>query len=159
MINKLIFDILFFLGILLISFLPYIIAAIMAYIVICLFKRKMQNKNNKLEVFLYVIIIIVCVCVSLKATYSFILYISAAPDKLYAEMNEINDNQTLIGLSKEQVVELLGEPNRKEDEDVYYYDAGKITNYLFFGERDFYDLRVVFDENDIVKGTSIKEIV
>ena len=33
------------------------------------------------------------------------LYASAKPDKIYVEMNEMNNNQSLIGLSKEQVVE------------------------------------------------------
>lgn len=96
--------------------------------------------------------------VSRKLGYAFILYKSAEPDKLYVEMNEINNSKSLIGLSKEQVVELLGEPYKKRDEDIYYYDAGKITNHFFFGERDFYKLEVFFDENDIVKGMSIDMI-
>ena len=73
-------------------------------------------------------------------------------------MNEINDNQSLIGLSKEQVVELLGKPDHAEDEGTYYYDAGKVTNYLLLGLRDFYELRVVFDENNIVISTSIRKV-
>lgn len=35
------------------------------------------------------------------------------PDETYIKMKEIEDNQTLIGLSKEQVVELLGKWNSK----------------------------------------------
>ena len=94
----------------------------------------------------------------MKLGYSFISYESAKPDEQYIEMNEINDNQSLIGLSKEQVVELLGKPDHAEDEGTYYYDAGKVTNYLLLGLRDFYELRVVFDENNIVISTSIRKV-
>lgn len=74
-------------------------------------------------------------------------------------MKEINDSKRLIGLSKEQVIQLLGKPRGKEEKDVYYYDAGNITDYLFFGEIDSYELKIIFDENDKVKYTSIKEAV
>lgn len=107
---------------------------------------------------IYGIIILVCVCVSVKVSYASLLYASAKPDKLYVEMNEINESQTLIGISNEEVVELLGEPDRMKEDDVYYYDAGKVTNYLFFGERDFYELRIVFDQNDIVNSISMEMI-
>lgn len=140
-------------------FMPYIIGAILSAITIYLLRKRLVNKSNKFKILVYVIVILVCGYVSVKAGYSFLSYVSAKPDKIYVEMNKINDNQSLIGLSKEQVIELLGEPNSKEDEEIYYYDAGKVTNYLFFGGRDFYELRIIFDENDKVKATSIKEIV
>ena len=72
----------------------------------------------------------------------------------------MNDNKNLIGLSKKQIEELLGEKTDKykdEDEDVYYYSAGTITNYITGGHRKFYIFEVYFDENDIVKSTSIRE--
>ena len=34
-------------------------------------------------------------------------------DELYIKMSAINDNKILIGLSEEEVVELLGEPRHK----------------------------------------------
>ena len=37
-------------------------------------------------------------------------YLSEKPDKVYTEMKELNDSEKLIGLSKEEVIELLGEP-------------------------------------------------
>lgn len=137
-------------------FMPYIIGVILSVIVICLIRKKLIKKDKKLRMLIYAIIIIFCVLTSRKLGYSFMLYKSAEPNKLYVEMNEINDKQSLVGLSKEQVVELLGEPYHKKDKDIYYYDAGKITNHFFFGESDSYTLKVVFNENDIVESTSIK---
>ena len=130
---------------------------ILAAIIISLM-RKMLKKDEKFKSFIYAIVIFFCVLVSMKLGYSFISYESAKPDEQYIEMNEINDNQSLIGLSKEQVVELLGKPDHAEDEGTYYYDAGKVTNYLLLGLRDFYELRVVFDENNIVISTSIRKV-
>ena len=118
----------------------------------------MEQKNEKFKLFIYAIIIFFCVLVSMRLGNSFLLYASAKPDEQYTEMNEINDNQSLIGLSKEQVVELLGKPDWAEDERTYYYDAGKVTNYLFFVEITSYDLFIWFDENDIVKSTAIELI-
>ena len=130
---------------------------ILAAIIISLI-RKMLKKDEKFKSFIYAIVIFFCVLVSMKLGYSFISYESAKPDEQYIEMNEINDNQSLIGLSKEQVVELLGKPDHAEDEGTYYYDAGKVTNYLLLGLRDFYELRVVFDENNVVISTSIRKV-
>ena len=55
------------------------------------------RKDKKLRILIYVIILIFCVLVSRKLGYSFMLYASAKPDKIYVEMN---NNQSLIGLSK-----------------------------------------------------------
>ena len=82
-------------------------------------------------------------------------YLSGKPDKIYTKMKELNDSERLIGLSKEEVIELLGEPQKNSRDNLYIYDAGTLTNYLFLGEREFYDLFIWFDENDIVKSTEI----
>ena len=82
-------------------------------------------------------------------------YLSEKPDKIYTKMKELNDSERLIGLSKEEVIELLGEPQKNSRDNLYIYDAGTLTNYLFLGEREFYDLFIWFDENDIVKSTEI----
>lgn len=131
---------------------------ILAAIIINLIRRKLIKKDEKIKSFIYAIVIFFCVLVSMTLGNSFLLYESAKPDEQYIEMNEINDNQSLVGLSKEQVVELLGKPDWAEDERTYYYDAGKVTNYLLFGLRDSYELRVVFDENYIVISTSIRKV-
>lgn len=82
-------------------------------------------------------------------------YLSEKPDNVYTKMKELSDSEKLIGLSKEEVIELLGEPQKNSRDNLYIYDAGKLTNYLFFGERECYDLFIWFDENNIVKSTEI----
>lgn len=86
-----------------------------------------------------------------------------APDNLYIKMKEINDNKCLIGLSKEEVVELLGEPryeyNDRKNKKAYTFSAGKIVNKSLFGNtngQNCYELNVFFDENDKVEYTYIK---
>ena len=158
----LVLDIFLYIGIFGIIFLPYMISIILGAIIIIiigLIRKKITKKDNKFTVVIYAIIITFCIVVSKNLGYSVTKYLSAKPDRVYTEMKEINDSKRLIGLSKEQVIQLLGKPRGKEEKDVYYYDAGKITDYLFFGERDFYELRIIFDENDKVKDTLIKEVV
>ena len=65
-------------------------------------------------------------------------YLSEKHDKFMQEMKEINDSEQLIGLSKEQVIALLGKPRGEIDKNVYYYDAGKVTDYLFLGCKRFF---------------------
>lgn len=86
------------------------------------------------------------------------------PDNLYKKMNEINDNKTLVGLSEEEVVELLGEPKFKSDErgvKSYTYIAGTtVKKNIFVGKYQArgYDLNIRFDENNKVKSTGIQQI-
>ena len=129
-------------------FSPYIIGGILSAIIIWLIRKKVTEKNKGL---IYAIIIIFCVSVG----HLTILYLSAKPDKVYTEMKKINDSERLIGLSKDEVVILLGEPLKKYD-SVYIYDAGEITNYLLFGGRESYDFFIRFDENGRVKSTEIE---
>ena len=98
-------------------------------------------------------------CISVTLGPLWYKYVSVRPNDTYVKMKEINDNQSLIGLSKEQIVELLGNPYENKDADIYYYDAGKITNYITGGTNDFYHLKIVFDENEKVKSTSIELVV
>lgn len=144
-------------------FMPYIIGAILSAIIICLIRKKLIEKDKKTKILIYAITIIICVHISVKAGYAFLLYESARPDKTYTEMKEINENQSFIGLSKEDVIKLLGntykEINNGNGKIIYEYDAGKITNRLFFGESDFYKLRIFFDENEKVETTSINMII
>ena len=137
-------------------FMPYIMGVILSTIVICLIRKKLIKKDKKLKILVYAIIIVICGYTSVKLGYSFLSYVSAKPDKVYTRMKEMNDSERLLGLSKDEVVTLLGEPLHKSTDNPYIYDAGKITNYLFFGEREFYDFFVWFDENDRVKSTSIE---
>ena len=82
-------------------------------------------------------------------------YLSEKPDKVYTKMKELNYSEKLIGLSEEEVISLLGKPQESSRDNLYIYDAGTLTNYLFLGEREFYDLFIWFDENGLVKSTEI----
>ena len=85
-------------------------------------------------------------------------------------MEEIDRSNSLKGLSKEEVVEILGEPAEiyKNDsiykyDDMYIYYAGYIYHGLIFGHRNFWTsrhchvLQVRFDESNKVKSTIIQE--
>ena len=135
-------------------FMPYIIGIIISIIIIFFIKKKLIVKSENLKNFIYAIIIIACIIVCRNLGYPVMQYLSEKTDKVYTEMKNLSDSEKLIGLSKEEVIELLGEPIESRD-SLYVYDAGTLTNYLLLGEREFYDLFIWFDENDIVKSTEI----
>lgn len=95
---------------------------------------------------------------------SFVLDKILYPNNLYIERNEINDNKTLIGLSEEEVIDLLGEPKFKTEVGGfkhYTYNAGMtVKKSIFVGEYQtrYYDLQITFDENSKVIGTNIQQI-
>lgn len=136
-------------------FMPYIIGIVASIIIIYLIRKRLMGKNKIFKFFIYTIIIILCVFIFRNLGYSVMLYLSEKPDKVYTEMQEINDSRELIGLSKEEVIALLGEPMESSTDSMYVYDAGTLTNYLFLGEREFYDFFIFFDKNDKVKSTKI----
>ena len=141
----------------LVILLPYIVGIILYTIIILLIKRKIEKRKY---INIKNTVIVIWVGIFLISSPLWFNYISARPNDTYIEMKKMNDNKNLIGLSKKQIEELLGEKTDKykdEDEDVYYYSAGTITNYITGGHRKFYIFEVYFDENDIVKSTSIRE--
>ena len=139
----------------LVILLPYIVGIILSTIIILLIKRKIEERKY---IKIKNTVIVIWVGIFLISSPLWLNYISARPNDTYIEMKKMNDNKSLIGLSKEQIEELLGEKTDKyKDEDVYYYSAGTITDYITGGHRKFYIFEVYFDENDIVKSTSIRE--
>ena len=136
-------------------FIPYIIGIAISIIIIFLIRKKINGKNKNSKIFIYAIIMIICIIVCTNLGYPIMQYLSNKPDKIYTKMKELNDSEKLIGLSKEEVIELLGEPQKNSRDNLYMYDAGTLTNYFFLGEREFYDLFIWFDENEIVKSTEI----
>ena len=139
----------------LVILLPYIVGIILSTIIILLIKRKIEERKY---IKIKNTVIVIWVAIFLISSPLWFNYISARPNDTYIEMKKINDNKSLIGLSKEQIEELLGEKTDKyKDEDVYYYSAGTITDYITGGHRKIYIFEVYFDENDIVKSTSIRE--
>ena len=105
-----------------------------------------------------IIVIIFCILICiLEKVYEI-------PDVENIKIQEINDNKSLIGLSEEEVVELLGEPRYQyidgEDKQSYVYNAGTTVKKRILGNsygRKVYDFRINFDENGKVKHTYIKE--
>lgn len=85
----------------------------------------------------------------------------------YIKMTELNDNKSLIGLSEEEVIELLGEPRYKDIDNhpqftctYYTYGAGVTFKRTIFGDtydRKYYELEIIFDADGIVKHTYIEE--
>lgn len=88
------------------------------------------------------------------------------PNDLYIKMSEINDNRTLMELSEEEVIEMLGEPLDKtvdkhhfKNYTYYTYFAG-YTFKSFLGNtygKKYYNFEVLFDKNGIVKYTYIHQ--
>ncbi len=153
--------IIFILEMIFIISIPYIIGGILVGIIIWLIRTRLIK--SKILKTLIIITILLFGCIILSN------FKDERPDDLCAEMNEINHNQSLIGLSKEEVIQLLGEPeyesHRKNMNDLYQYDAGSLDRGLFWGTTTiFFDssygckFNVAFDENDKVKSTSIQYV-
>lgn len=109
-IKSIILGILLVLYFLVILFFPYIIGIIISVIVIYLIKKKVKREKQEI---LCITVIVICSITALKLTPLWYKFASERPDDTYVKMKEIEDNQSLIGLSKEQVVELLGERKSK----------------------------------------------
>jgi len=141
---------LFFMLSLLLGYLPCILGIIVSVIIIFLIKKT----GGKKQEFYCTVVAVICVIISVELTPLWYKYIRARPDDTYIKMKEINDNKSLIGLSKEQVIELLGE-QKNNDSEIYTYSAGKVTNYITLGTNDFYYLKIIFDENGKVESTTL----
>ena len=132
------------------------IGIVISVIIILLIRKKLMGKNKKLKILVYAIIIIFCILVFKKLEDSAWTYLSTIPDEVYTEMKEICYSKRLIGLSKEEVIALLGKPPTLDiDSKRFIYYAGKTTNYLDSGKETYYRLWVKFDENDRVEGAYI----
>ena len=81
---------------------------------------------------------------------------------LYSKMKELDDNQKLIGLSKKEIITMLGEPmERYSNENHYWYNAGNIYKGLILGDHNiltesyWYVLNIIFDDVNIVEFTEM----
>lgn len=90
------------------------------------------------------------------------------PDDLYLEMKEIYANDSLVGLSREEVVNRLGKSREMHqynniDKKSYTYNAGNIYVGIIWGNHNIfttkygYHFTVYFDEMDKVKSTYMRE--
>lgn len=131
------------------------IGQVVLVIIVIRWILKTESISKSLKTIL-IVIISICICVMLSN------YRDEIIDEKYIEIKNMVDNESLIGLSKEQIEELLGEKTDKyKDEDVYYYSAGTIYEEWFWGKcysTKYYRLYIWFDENGIVKDASIKDI-
>lgn len=87
------------------------------------------------------------------------------PDDLYTDIKKMDDKQSLIGKSSEEVIQILGEPgsqyNSREGKKKYVYSAGEILKESYWGysySHEYYKLYISFDENDKVEDTLMKLI-
>ena len=115
--------------------------------------------NSIRKIFKIIVIVITLLCVFIMLNN----YRDETPDNLYTEMKEIDNNQNLIGLSKEVVVTLLGKPEdettNRDGKRIYEYFAGTIRKEWFWGKcysTEYYEFSILFNENDKVEHTYIK---
>ncbi len=145
---------------LLMMFMVYVAPVILIlFAIIYIIRLKSIDITCKI---LIITIIILCVLIL------FITLIHIEPDKpseLYTKMKKINDSQSIIGLSKEQVEELLGKPVKTHKSDsIYLYNAGYIfkevnwrRHFSLWAKTYYYVFSVNFDETDKVESTLMEE--
>lgn len=138
-------------------FIRYILPFLISFAILFFVIRWSKNTNRKIiSIMAYIILIGIIVFIGIALAN----IKDKNPSDLYLKIQEINESNELVGLSKAQVVELLGEPLSKSTEEEYRYDAGYVGNGTYILQHCIlfdcyydYDLRVVFDESDIVKST------
>lgn len=109
-IKGIILGILLVLYFLVILFFPYIIGIIISVIAMYLTRKKVKGEKQEI---LCTTVIVICSIAALGLTPLWYKFASERPDDTYVKMKKIEDNRSLIGLSKEQVVELLGKRKSK----------------------------------------------
>ena len=150
-------DLIFSLVFFLVIYIPYIIfMGIFAMIMWTITTEKIGSKILKTLIIIVILLYGSIIIVNFK---------TETPDNLYTEIKEMNDDQSLIGLSSEEVIKLLGEPKHEyssgEDKKRYIYSAGEIFKESYWGysySHEYYEFYVSFDENGKVEDTFIKLI-
>ncbi len=146
-----IFNLWIFLWLFVLTVMPFIICGILVGIIIHIVQTKLIKSK--------VLKILIVISILLGVGIALINTIKERPSEQYVKMEEINHNKNLIGLSEEQVIELLGKPIKiytynNIDKKVYMYSAGYITE----GTRKHsYVLKVIFEGTDKVTSTVLKE--
>ena len=120
--------------------------------------------RKSIDIFGRILIVIIILLITFLLFIT-LIKINDKPSEYYSKMKQINDSKSIVGLSKDEVENKLGEPGKiKETENMYLYDAGTLFRDVTFVNRYdlwvktyYYALFVYFDENDIVKSTSLKE--
>ena len=126
-----------------------------------------MRKNKKFIILMIITAIIIAILMLFLG--NFLFKERQNPNDLYLEMEQYDNNNSLIGLSKDEIVELLGEPydsTEYNDNTVYYtYNAGILYEGVIWGKHNifttkhYYDFLIKFDETGKVESTSMSEIV
>ena len=140
----------------------YGIITIGIYVIYYILTKRSKKFIISIIVFTLIITIVLCVVSNIlfkeRENYN----------NLYLKMEEIDNNDSLIGKTKEDVIRTLGEPSNtyeyeKTGIEVYTYSAGIKYVGVIWGDiniattKHYYIFRVEFDETDKVKETSMKE--
>lgn len=140
----------------------YGIITIGVYVIYYILTKRSKKFIISIIVFTLIITIVLCVVSNIlfkeRENYN----------NLYLKMEEIDNNDSLIGKTKEDVIRTLGEPSNtyeyeKTGIEVYTYSAGIKHVGVIWGDiniattKHYYIFRVEFDETDKVKETSMKE--
>jgi len=75
-------------------------------------------------------------------------------DTRFRMQDDIVNNNILENKNKEQIVDLLGEPDQKDASDLWIYNMGMTTS----GFPTFYSLKLGFENDQITKVEKIKHV-
>lgn len=125
-----------------------------------LVKTKLISTTSKLLIIIIILVFIVIILVNFA-------YVEK-PNEAYIKMKKFSNDKNTIGLTKEQVTELLEEPESKccdENKNLFSYDAGNVFRYVawrqhtLWAHTSYYVFLINFDQTDKVESTIIKEYV
>lgn len=138
-------------------------------IIMCLYIAIYIGMRKDKKFIIIMIITAIIIALLLYFLGDFLFKERQNPDDLYLEMEQYDDNNSFIGLSKEEVVILLGEPDDSteyKDNTLHYtYNAGILYEgviwgkYNIFTTKHYYDFSIDFDEDGKVESTSMREVV
>ena len=80
-------------------------------IIMCLYIAIYIGMRKDKKFIIFMIIVAIIIAISMYFLGNFLFKERQNPDELYLEMKQYDSNNNLIGLSKEEVVILLGEPD------------------------------------------------
>lgn len=124
----------------------YIIVLVLALLLFAVFRRLVRNKFPAMRYHNLISGTLALVMATVVYISAVLVWFAAAswyperdfdqtawknsPDKRYEMSAGIIDNQTLMGLSKQQVVVLLGEEDNKPDTNIWFYSLGIVPSLI-----------------------------
>ena len=136
--------------------IPYIIfIGILLLIIWAITTKKIASKTIKIVMIMVILLYAIVIIGTFKTETS---------DGKYKKFKQLNDNQSLIGVSAEEVIKVLGKPEKEygeEKEKRYEYYGGKMTKKSYWGflaSSEYYEFYIAFDESGKVKSTLMRLI-